>query len=99
MRDMSEARRTPKSVSSLLKSEQLAHQELETANAHLRESEERFRLTIDDAPIGMALVALDGHFVRVNRVLCEITGYAADELTKLKFQDITHPDDVDRTSR
>jgi PAS domain S-box-containing protein len=31
----------------------------------------------------------------VNRVLCEITGYPADELTKLTFQDITHPDDVD----
>ncbi|MGZ7040715.1 MAG: PAS domain S-box protein, partial [Thermoanaerobaculia bacterium] len=35
----------------------------------LRESEERFRLTIDEAPIGMALVALDGRFVRVNRRL------------------------------
>ena len=59
-----------------------------------RESEERFRLTIDNAPIGMALVALDGRFVRVNRVLCEITGYSADELTGLTFQQVTHPDDV-----
>ena len=33
----------------------------------LRESEERFRLTVDEAPIGMALVSLDGRFVRVNR--------------------------------
>src|SRR6185369_15310390 len=54
-----------------------------------------FRLAVDEAPIGMALVSLDGHFVRVNRVLCEITGYTARELTKLRFQDITHPDDVD----
>jgi PAS domain S-box-containing protein len=61
----------------------------------LQESEERFRLTIDDAPIGMALVALDGQFVRVNRVLCEITGYTADELTKLKFHDITHEGDLE----
>jgi PAS domain S-box-containing protein len=61
----------------------------------LRESEERFRLTIDEAPIGMALVAKDGRFVRVNRALCEIVGYTTDELTGLTFQAITHPDDLD----
>ena len=61
----------------------------------LQESEERFRLTIDEAPIGMALVALDGRFVRVNRALCEILGYSAAELTGLTFQAITHPDDRD----
>jgi PAS domain S-box-containing protein len=64
------------------------------AQARLRESEERFRLTIENAPIGMALVTLDGRFQRVNRVLCEITGYPADELTRLSFQEITHPDDL-----
>src|SRR5262245_54874228 len=61
----------------------------------LQESEERFRLTIDEAPIGMALVALDGRFVRVNRALCEIVGYTSAELTGLTFQAITHPDDLD----
>ena len=61
----------------------------------LHESEERFRLTIDEAPIGMALVALDGRFVRVNRALCEIVGYTSAELTGLTFQAITHPDDLD----
>jgi PAS domain S-box-containing protein len=61
----------------------------------LQESEERFRLTIDEAPIGMALVALDGRFVRVNRALCDIVGYSSAELTELTFQAITHPDDLD----
>ena len=61
----------------------------------LHESEERFRLTIDEAPIGMALVALDGRFVRVNRALCEIVGYTSAELTELTFQTITHPHDLD----
>ena len=60
----------------------------------LRESEERFRLTIDDAPIGMALVTLDGRFVRVNRSLCEIVGYSADELEQRTYHDITAPDSV-----
>ncbi|AUX37480.1 MULTISPECIES: PAS domain S-box protein [Sorangium] len=60
----------------------------------LRESEERFRLTFENAPVGMAIVALDGRFIRVNHVFCEIVGYAAEELSTLRFQDVTHPDDV-----
>jgi PAS domain S-box-containing protein len=68
--------------------------EARRASAQLRESEERFRLTIDEAPIGMALVALDGRFIRVNRALCDIVGYSAEELTTLTFGDITHPDDL-----
>ncbi len=67
---------------------------IKRAELALRESEERFSLTIDEAPIGMALVALDGRFTRVNRVLCEIVGYTPDELTGLTFQAITHPDDL-----
>jgi PAS domain S-box-containing protein len=64
------------------------------AQLELRESEERFRLTLDEAPIGMALVALDGRFIRVNRALCDIVGYTPEELTGLTFQAITHPDDL-----
>jgi PAS domain S-box-containing protein len=93
-RDMSEARRSADERERLLAGEQMARRQLEAAMAQLRESEERFRLTIDEAPIGMALLALDGTFVRVNRVLCEITGYASEELTALKFQDITPADDL-----
>ena len=94
-RDMTEARRNAEERERLFVAEQSARRQAEQALAQLRESEERFRLTIDEAPIGMALVALDGRFVRVNRVLCEITGYTVDELTKLKFQDITHAEDLD----
>jgi PAS domain S-box-containing protein/diguanylate cyclase (GGDEF)-like protein len=62
----------------------------------LQEAEERFRRAFDDAPIGMALVAPDGHWLRVNRTICEITGYSEAELLGGTFQDITHPDDLDR---
>ncbi len=94
-RDISDAKRIADEREQLLRREQSARQEAELAIARLRESEERFRLTIDEAPIGMALVALDGRFVRVNRALCDITGYTADELTSRTFHDITHPDDLD----
>ncbi|PSM30986.1 hypothetical protein BVG81_007705, partial [Haliangium sp. UPWRP_2] len=72
-----------------------ARDETESANEKLRASEERFRLTIDEAPIGMALVSLDGHFVRVNRALCDIVGYSPAELAQFTFHDITHPDDLE----
>ena len=95
VRDVTEAHRIAREREAMLAREQAARQQAESANAQLRESEERFRLTIDEAPIGMALVALDGRFARVNRVLCDITGYAPDELTRLTFQEITHPDDLE----
>jgi PAS domain S-box-containing protein len=94
VRDISERKRIEDEREQLLASEQLTRRQAETANEQLRESEERFRLTTEEAPIGMALVALDGHFVRVNRALCEIVGYSAAELMSLRFQAITHPDDL-----
>jgi PAS domain S-box-containing protein len=94
-RDISMARRIATEREELLARERLARETTESALERLRESEERFRLTIDEAPIGMARVALDGRFVRVNHALCEIVGYTADELRALTFQAITHPDDVE----
>ncbi len=61
----------------------------------LRESEERFRSAFDDAAIGMALVALDGHWLRVNHSLCEIVGYCEQELLATTIQSLTHPDDLE----
>jgi PAS domain S-box-containing protein len=61
----------------------------------LRESEQRFRSAFESAAIGMALVAPDGRWLRVNQALCRIVGYSAEELLKIDFQTITHPDDLD----
>jgi len=64
------------------------------AESSLREAEETVRLTLDNAPIGMALVGLDGRWLRVNHALCELLGYPAEELLTMTFQDVTHPDDL-----
>jgi len=61
----------------------------------LRESEERFRSAFEDGATGMAMVAPDGRWLKVNRSLCEIIGYSEEELLSLRFQDITHPDDLE----
>jgi diguanylate cyclase (GGDEF)-like protein/PAS domain S-box-containing protein len=62
----------------------------------LREAEDRFRSAFDEAPIGMAIRTLDGRFLRVNRALCEITGYPREQLETMRYQSITHPDDLAR---
>jgi PAS domain S-box-containing protein len=61
----------------------------------LAEAEERFRSAFDNAPIGMALVAPDGRWLKVNRSLCELTGYPETALLVRSFQSITHPSDLD----
>jgi diguanylate cyclase len=57
--------------------------------------EARFRTVFERAGVGIALVAPDGGWLRVNDALCQIVGYSPDELLKLTFQDITHPEDLD----
>jgi diguanylate cyclase (GGDEF)-like protein/PAS domain S-box-containing protein len=54
-----------------------------------------FAAAFANAPLGMAVIGLDGSFQRVNREFCRITGYTAEDLTQLTFQSITHPDDLD----
>lgn len=53
-----------------------------------------FRDTFEYAGVGIAHVAIDGSWLRVNRKLCEILNYHPDELLMCTFQDITHPDDL-----
>ncbi|SDH99280.1 PAS domain S-box protein [Propionivibrio dicarboxylicus] len=57
-------------------------------------SEGRFTATFEQAAVGMALVAPDGQWLRVNRKLASIVGYSPAEMLTKTFQDITHPDDL-----
>jgi PAS domain S-box-containing protein len=63
------------------------------ADTTLKESKELLAQAIDYAAIGMCLVSTDGHFIRVNKNLCELFGYTEAELLTKTFQEITHPDD------
>ncbi len=60
----------------------------------LRESELRFRTAFERAPIGMALVAIDGGWLKVNESFCAFLGYREDELRRTTWQTLTHPDDL-----
>jgi PAS domain S-box-containing protein len=71
-----------------------------TAEDAMRASEQEFRAVFDLAGSGKALVdPANGRFIRVNHKLCEMTGYAADELINLTFAQITHPDDREWSTR
>jgi PAS domain S-box-containing protein len=63
------------------------------ADEALRESEERFSSAFEFAPIGMALISLDGRLLKVNEMLCDLLGYSEGDLLIRTIQDITHPDD------
>src|ERR1041384_691902 len=57
------------------------------------ELEQTFGLAFDSAAIGMAIVALDGTFLRVNKGFSDLVGYSTDELSSMNFQAITHPEE------
>ena len=61
----------------------------------LRESEARFRLTFAHAPIGKALIELDGTFRAANESLTRLLGYSEPQLLTMTFQEITHPEDLE----
>ncbi len=65
------------------------------ARQQIKEGEERFRATFEQAAVGIAHVSLNGGFLRINRQFCEIAGYSHEELSGLTFQDITYPDDLE----
>lgn len=56
--------------------------------------EERFRATFEQAAVGIAHVAPDGRWLRVNSKLCDILGYTKEELMGGRFQDLTAPEDL-----
>lgn len=57
-------------------------------------AEENFQATFDMAPIGMAQVSVNGHFLRVNRKLAEMLGYSRQELEGMHIVDVTFKEDV-----
>jgi diguanylate cyclase (GGDEF)-like protein/PAS domain S-box-containing protein len=63
----------------------------------LRESEERYSSTMELAAIGIAHVDDAGRFIYANPQLCEMLGYAEEQLLALTVKQISHPGDVSVT--
>jgi two-component system sensor histidine kinase/response regulator len=69
----------------------LGHRRAEEA---LRESEERFRGTFENAAVGIVHSDQEGRWLRINRKLCDILGYTPEELLGRAFAELTHPADL-----
>ena len=83
---------------------------LETSNLHLENeiekhkkteaklkiSEARFRKIFEYAPIGAAIVDLDGKIVFSNKALCSMLAYDKSELANMHFAGVTHEEDIDK---
>ena len=48
-----------------------------------------------NAPIGMALLDLDGHWTAVNDAWCELLGYSRAEMLSMRYSDVTYADDLE----
>lgn len=60
-----------------------------------RQARQRFAGAFANAPIGMALVSLEGRFVDVNPALCDLLRRSREELGHMTFQELTHPEDLE----
>ena len=69
--------------------------ERKRAERALRESELKSRIIFENSTAGVALVGLDSKYLMVNPAFCEIHGYSAEELLKMNFFQVTHPDDIE----
>jgi PAS domain S-box-containing protein len=83
------------------KSQQLRRQEValreverERNEARLKERDALYEASFDAAPVGIAHMAADGRWLRVNPRFSQITGYPREEALGMRFQDVTHPDDL-----
>lgn len=65
----------------------------------LIESEERFRITFNNAPNAIVILDSSGRLLRSNQAMTDMTGYSSQELIGLRFQDITHIDDIEEDAK
>jgi PAS domain S-box-containing protein len=60
----------------------------------LRKSEARFRSYFELPLVGITMTSTEMGWIEVNEELLSMLGYSREELKKLTWADITHPDDV-----
>ncbi len=63
----------------------------------LKKNEEQLKAIILNAPIGIATSDQEQFFLSANEAFCKILGYSENELRKLTFKDITHPDEINES--
>jgi len=70
--------------------------ELKIAQMKLRKSEESLESAFESSNIGMAIVGLNGKWVKVNQSVCNSLGYQEEELKRLTFSQVTYHEDIEK---
>ncbi len=60
----------------------------------LQRAETQFRIVFDSSPIGIVVVNREGFAVLANAMMLKLLGYRREEVSKVSFEQVTHPDDV-----
>jgi len=64
-----------------------------------RQREELLRLTFENAPICLGITDQQRRLQHANPAFCTMLGYSKEELESMTVDQITHPDDLDETTR
>mgnify|MGYP006424093231 FL=1 len=67
--------------------------------SRLRQNDKVFEDTFGHVAVGVAHVALNGQFLKINKHFCEITGYPEEEIRENTFHNITFPEDISMQNR
>jgi PAS domain S-box-containing protein len=70
--------------------------ERKQAEDALRESENKFKYVFEYSVVGKSITQISGG-MQVNKALCDMLGYSLQEMQEKKWQEITHPDDIELT--
>jgi PAS domain S-box-containing protein len=68
------------------------------ADEALRLSEQKFRNVFENSVVGKSLTQIDGT-LQVNEAFSRMLGYSKEELSSLRWQDISYPDDEEKTTK
>ena len=72
--------------------------ERKQAEEAIKESEEKFRNVFDNSTIGKSITSIDGT-VNVNQAFADMLGYTKEELSHIKWQDVSLPEEIDEINR
>ena len=68
------------------------------ADEALSQSEDKFKYVFDYSNVGKSITSLEGE-IQVNKAFCDMLGYSPEDLQGKRWQDITHPDDLELCQR
>lgn len=73
--------------------------ERKQAERALKESEEKFRVTFESAPVGICLADTEGRILTANSAMCSVLGWSMGELKQRGFSEFAHTNDKASVSK